>query len=159
MVIFYGNSTCSTNSPIGGQRSVVRERTVRRRLKEADFGTYVSKVILLRNKLKCLDFAKKFVGQPASFWNNVLWSDESSFEFHCSKKFFFVRLPKQYRKKGAPVCQRIWGCVAFTVLGDLVPVDGTMNQRKYLDVLNNHAFPSGDKLSPSYSSIPNLRSF
>jgi len=39
-----------------------------------------------------------------------------------------------------------WGCVAFTGLGDLVPVDATMNQRKYLDVLNNHAFPSGDKL-------------
>jgi len=39
-----------------------------------------------------------------------------------------------------------WGCVAFTGLGDLVPVDGTMNQGKYLDVLNNHAFPSGDKL-------------
>jgi len=29
-------------------------------------------------------------------------------------------------------------------LGDLVPVDGTMNQRKYLDGLNNHAL--GDKL-------------
>jgi len=67
----------------------ISERTVRRRLKEADFGTYVSKVIPLitpRNKLKRLDFAKKYVGQPASFWKNVLWSDESSFEFHCSKK-------------------------------------------------------------------------
>jgi len=31
-----------------------------------------------------------------------------------------------------------WGCVAFTVLGDLVPVDGNMNQIKYLDVLNNN---------------------
>lgn len=55
----------------------------------------------------------------------------------------------------APVCERtshsggyvmFWGCVSFTGLGDLVPVDGTMNNDKYLEVLNNHAFHSGDKL-------------
>jgi len=51
-----------------------------------------------------------------------------------------------------------WGCVAFTGLGDLVPVDGTMNQRKYLDVLNNHALPSGDKLIGE-SFIVNFFSF
>jgi len=75
--------------------------------------------------------------------------------FTAQNKFFFVRLPKQYLKKVAPVCQRIshsggsvifWGCVTFTGLGDLLHVDGTIKQRKHLDVLNNHAFPSGDKL-------------
>lgn len=39
-----------------------------------------------------------------------------------------------------------WGCVCFNGLGDLIPIDGTMNKDKYLRVLNNHAFSSDDRL-------------
>lgn len=136
----------------------VSERTIRRRLKEAEFGTYISRVIpqiTCRNKLKRLEFAKKYIDKPDSFWYNVLWSDESTFEFHCSKKKIYVRIPKQLHKKVTPTCERashgggsvmFWGCVAYNGMGDLVPVDGIMEKGKYLNVLNDHAFPSGDKL-------------
>lgn len=55
----------------------------------------------------------------------------------------------------APVCERVphgggsvmfWGCVCFNGIGDLVPIEGTMNKDQYLHILNNHACTSGDKL-------------
>lgn len=136
----------------------ISERTIRRRLIEADMKTYIAKPIPFitpKNKLKRLEFAKRYITKPASFWRNVLWTDESSFEFHASQKKVFVRINKNYRKKNAPVCQRVshgggsvmfWGSVSYNGVGDLVPIDGSMNQNRYLETLNNYAFPSGDRL-------------
>jgi len=64
--------------------------------------------------------------------------------FTAEKKSFFLITETIRNHSGGSVM--FWGCVTFTGLGDLLLVDGTMKQRKYLDVLNNYAFPSGDKL-------------
>jgi len=69
---------------------------------EANMKTYIAKhmpFITPKNKLKRLEFAKRYISKPASFWRNVLWTDESSFEFHASQKKVFVRANKNYRKK------------------------------------------------------------
>lgn len=136
----------------------VSERTIRRRLTQHSFGTYVIQnipYISAGNKVKRLEFARKYVDKPPSFWNRVLWTDESSFEYHGSQKKTYVRLPKETRKKLAPVSERMshgggsvmfWGCISSNGAGDLVPIDGTMNRHKYLDILDNHAFQSGDKI-------------
>lgn len=136
----------------------ISERTVRRRLKEANINTYVARPIPFispKNKIKRLEFAKKYVGRPSSFWQSVLWTDESSFEFHSSKKKVFVKLCQKLRKKVAPVMPKIshgggtvmfWGSISFKGVGDLIPIVGTMNQNQYLKILNEHAFPSGDRL-------------
>lgn len=39
-----------------------------------------------------------------------------------------------------------WGSMSYNGVGDLVPVDGSMNQHQYLRILNECAFPSGDRL-------------
>jgi len=60
-----------------------------------------------------------------------------------------------YRKKIASVYQRVshgggsvmfWGSVSYIGVGDLVHIDGSMNQIRYLETLNNYALPSGDRL-------------
>jgi len=98
---------------------------------EANMKTYIASPIPFitpKNKLKRLEFAKRYVSKPASFWRNVLWAGESSFEFHASQKKVFVRINKNYRKKIAPVCQRVshgggsvmfWGSVSYNGVGDL----------------------------------------
>lgn len=136
----------------------VSRKTVQRRLKESNFRTYVVKTVPYispKNKIKRLEFAKQYVNKPISFWEKVLWTDESTFEYHGSKKKQFCRLPQKLRQKHALVNERIphgggsvmfWGCVCNSGLGNLVPIDGTMNKDKYLNILNNYAFISGDTL-------------
>lgn len=136
----------------------ISRKTVERRLKEANFATYVARPIPFispKNKLKRLAFAKSFVNKPQSFWEQILWTDESSFEYHGSKNKIYCRLPKNIRKKVRPAIQRIphgggsvmfWGCVCFNGIGDLVPINGTMNQGHYLRILNDHALLAGDRL-------------
>ena len=80
----------------------ISERTIRRRLMEAGIKTYIAKPIPFitpKNKLKRLEFAKKYIMKSVSFWRKVLWTDESSFEFYSSRKKMFARLKKDYRKK------------------------------------------------------------
>lgn len=82
--------------------SHLSERTVRRRLKEANINTYVARsipCIAPRNQIKRLEFANRYVDKPLSFWQSVLWTDESTFEYHSSKKKVFVRLDQKTRKK------------------------------------------------------------
>lgn len=136
----------------------ISRKTVERRLKEANFATYVARPIPFispKNKIKRLAFAKSYVNKPPSFWEKILWTDESTFEYHGSKNKIYCRLPQNIRKKMRPVCQRIphgggsvmfWGCVCFNGIGDLVPINGTMNQGHYLSILNDHALLAGDRL-------------
>lgn len=140
------------------EQTAVSERTIRRRLKESGIKTYsVRKIpyITPKNKKRRLQFAKDYVNKPLSFWQRVIWTDESSFEFHGSPKKMFVRLPQTIRNKFAPITETVrhgggtvmfWGCISAYGCGELVPVDGMMNQQKYLSILNDHAFASGDKL-------------
>lgn len=98
-------------------------KTIERRLKEADFFTYVTRPIPLispKNKLKRLQFAKSYITKPQSFWEEVSWRDESSFEYHGSKRKIYCRLPQNTYKKMRPVFKRVphgggsvmfWGCV------------------------------------------------
>lgn len=139
-------------------KTSISERTVRRRLKKEEFGTFIAKdvpFISKVNKLKRLAFAKEHVHKPKEFWRSVLWTDESSFEYNSSKNKVFVRLPIEQRKKRRPVCQKVshgggsvmfWGCVAYNGVGDFIPITGSMNQGQYLTTLNENAFPSGQRL-------------
>ena len=61
---------------------IISEQTVRRRLHEAGFKgrvarkkSYVDKT----NRMKRIQYAKKYREQPPCFWDQVLWTDESKF--------------------------------------------------------------------------------
>jgi len=42
---------------------------------------------------------------------------------------------------------RLWGCFAGKKVGNLVKIEGVMDQRQYHSILKFHAFPSGKKIA------------
>ncbi|GFU89800.1 transposable element Tcb1 transposase, partial [Trichonephila clavipes] len=73
--------TASTSNTLG--RSVSAE-TVRRVLRKAGYNGRVARkrpLIGKRNRVKRLKFAKEHILKPQQFWNEVIFSDESKFNF------------------------------------------------------------------------------
>nr|CAA47913.1 ORF [Drosophila melanogaster] len=137
----------------------VSSSTIRRRLKEADFKTYVVRKtieITPTNKTKRLRFALEYVKKPLDFWFNILWTDESAFQYQGSYSKHFMHLKNNQKHLAAQPTNRFgggtvmfWGCLSYYGFGDLVPIEGTLNQNGYLLILNNHAFTSGNRLFPT----------
>lgn len=64
------------------------ESTIKRRLREKQFFGGIARkrpAISEKNRIKRLEFAKKYLSMPSAFWNKVIWSDESKFELVNSK--------------------------------------------------------------------------
>lgn len=128
----------------------VSHKTIRRRLREAGLHSRFSAkrpLISKRNKIKRLQFAKKFVEQPMAFWKNVLWSDESKFELFNRK-----RRARVWRKAGEQLEDRhlqqtvkhgggsimVWGCFAWSGVGSLVPITDILTADRYIDILSEN---------------------
>lgn len=102
-----------------------------------------------------LTFAREHKEWTVPEWNNVLWSDKSSFEIFNSKNRVFVR-----RRPGERYSQEclaptvkfgggklmVWGCFSGRGMGTLHRIEGTMNQNSYQEVLRTSLLPSIDKL-------------
>lgn len=81
------------------------------------------------------------------FWQNVIWSDESKFEFVDNR-----RRRRVWRKKGdafeakylVPTVKHgggsvmVWGCFSYNGTGKLVFIDGKMTGQKYVEILKNN---------------------
>ena len=51
-----------------------------------------------------------------------------------------------YRPVAAPMLNRMfWGCLSKNGPGPLVPIQGTMNAARYVDILNNHVLPNAER--------------
>lgn len=137
----------------------VSTKTIRRRLHEKNFTSRVSirkPMISPKNKKKRLDFAKKYVDKPISFWKTVIWSDESKFELAGPKK-----RRKIWRKPGEALLDKhitktvkfgggsimIWGCFSWHSIGNLHKVDGIMNARQYISILDQNLAESANKMN------------
>ena len=133
-------------------------RTVRKRLLSAGLrGCVAAKKPLLRpQSVKArLRFARQHYDWTVEQWNNVLWSDESSFQLFCGAKRAFVR-----RRKGerfSPQCivptvkhggasLMVWGCMSGRGVGQLYLCVDTMRQDQYIRVLRNQMLPSAGTL-------------
>ncbi|GFU02036.1 transposable element Tcb2 transposase [Trichonephila clavipes] len=112
---------------------------------------FVSKM----NHKKRIDFAKGNEKRDRNFWNSVIFSDESKFNIHGSdghqkvwRKANAVPEPNNMRRtvKHRGVSIMVWGCMAATGVGNLVIIDGIMNQYSYLNILKNNLSPSASKL-------------
>lgn len=112
---------------------------------------YISHV----NQKKRLIFAKKYKNMDSSFWDNVLFSDESKFEIFGKKKPVKIWRSKnqEYEEKniistvkhgGGSVM--VWGCMAASGVGNLVFIESTMNKLDYLNILQNNLHASVEKL-------------
>lgn len=102
----------------------------------------------------------EYIHKPVEFWHNVLWTDESSFQFEGSFGKTYMHLSKGSKHKAVQPLNRFgggsvmfWGCVSYNGFGDLVPIQDTLNQAGYLDILNDHAFTSAPRLFPNENWI------
>jgi len=141
----------------------ISDSTLRRRLKETDFNTYVVRKVIditPTNRTKRLQFALEYIKKPLDFWFNVLWTDEAAFQYQGSYSHHFMHLKKNQKHLAAQPINRFgggtvmfWGCLSYYGFGDLVPIKGTLNQNGYVRILNDHAFMSGNRLFPTYEWI------
>lgn len=132
--------------------------TVKRRLREK--GLYgriaVEKPLLSeKNRKKRLAWARKYQRFSVQSWAKVLWSDESKFQIFGSSRRTYVR--RKANEKMLPACivptvkhgggsVMVWGCFSRIGVGDLVKIDGIMKKEQYLQILKDHAVPSGLRL-------------
>lgn len=132
----------------------VSSRTVQRRLNESELKRfYAKKKPLLRpvNVKKRLDFAKKYISMPQTFWNRVIWSDESKFELKNPKRRLRVWCEPSQRLKSKCIQSTVkhgggslmvWGCFSSNGVGQLVKIDEKMTGQYYVNLLKKNLKPS-----------------
>ena len=81
------------------------------------------------------------------FWKQVLWSDESKFDLFGHKqrqrvwtktgeKLLEKNLQKTVKHGGGNIM--VWGCFAWSGVGNLVKIDGIMTADSYITILNEN---------------------
>lgn len=112
-------------------------------------------LISKKNQKLRLHFARKYENNNISFWNNVLFTDESKFEIFGkrgpvkiwrskNKEFSEQNVVSTVKHGGGSVM--VWGCMAASGVGKLVFIESTMNKIDYLNILKEHLQPSVEKL-------------
>ena len=97
-----------------------------------------------------MDFAKKYRNWSVEDWKKVIWSDESKF-------MLFGSDGRQYcwKKPGEPLRSphvkptvkfgggniMVWGCFSAKGLGPLVRIEGKMNHKDYINILEDNLLP------------------
>lgn len=120
---------------------------IRQRIHEAGlYGRVVRRkpFISATNRRKRMAFALKYRYKSLDFWQNILWTDESKFEFKGSKRRVYVyRRPGQeydndkmqgtVKHGGGSIM--VWGCFSWYGVGSFVKIEGTMTALKYIEIL------------------------
>ncbi|GFU22514.1 transposable element Tcb1 transposase [Trichonephila clavipes] len=139
-------------------RSVSAE-TVRNVIRHAGYSSRVARknpFISLQNQKKRLEFAKTHQLKTDNFWKKVIFSDESKlnfFEVMAVAPFGESRAntaldPKNLRPTvkhdGGSVM--VFSCMASNGVGNLVFIDGIMDHKLCIDILNNNLKESAKKI-------------
>lgn len=108
-----------------------------------------------KNKKARVKFAKDHVAKGQTFWNSVLFCDESKYNiFGCDGD------RRIYRMNGAALKEQnlyatvkhgrghvmVWGCMSASGVGKLVFIDGIMEKTQYLRILQENLQASVDQL-------------
>ena len=143
---------------------MVSTRTIRRTLnREGLYGRRPRRTPLLkkRHKKERLIFAKEYLDKPQSFWENVLWTDETKIELfgNAHKRFVYRRRNEAYKEKNTlPTVKHgggsimLWGCFAASGTGGLDRIEGIMKSEDYQGILGRNVLPSVRKLGLSRGS-------
>lgn len=140
-------------------------QTVRNMLNEAGYKGRIARkkpFINKINKAKRLDFAKTHLNKPSSFWDNVIFSDETKINIHGSDGRVTVwRKPNQHLKtknlcgtvKHGGGSLMLWGCMNASGVGRLHIIESIMDKHLYLDILKENLHASAEKFGISGSFI------
>jgi transposase len=107
-------------------------------------------IIYPRNIIKRVEFCDQMANFGDAFWNNVIWSDETSVQqcpkgkelilrVHSTNKNTLDMINPQIHSGGFSVM--FWGCFSKLGLGPLVAIEGTMNSEKYIEILSDYVLP------------------
>ena len=132
--------------------------TIRRILRRADFHgrTARNKPFISPKNLKSrLQFARDHVNKDQSFWDKVIFADESKFNlFGSDGKSYIWRKPNTelhpqnlrgtVKHGGGHVM--VWGCMSSSGVGNLVFINDTMDKTVYLNLFQNNLLQSAEKL-------------
>lgn len=136
----------------------VSTKTIKRRIKDTGLKSHLKlkkPLISKKNKVKRLEFAKKYINKPAEFWESVVWSDESKFEIFGSK-----RRKRVWRKSNEALNPRmvqstvkhgggnvlVWGCFSNNGVGNLTRIEGKMTGPMYVNILQENLNASVQKM-------------
>ena len=140
------------------QGTTVSARTIRRHLNEMGrYGRRPRRTPLLtqRHKKARLEFAKTYLRKPKSFWENVMWTDETKVELFGKAHYCTVyrKWNEAFKEKNTvPTVkhgggsQMFWGCFAASGTGCLDCVHGIMKSEDYQIILERNVGPSVRKL-------------
>ena len=127
----------------------VLPRTIRRHLQFNGLKYYcaIKKPLLTRKmKSKRLEWCQQYKDMPLSFWQSMLYSDETMVTINYSTVMNKIRrfpwqnplLPKFLNKRMKfPQKVMFWGSFSSKCVGSLLPISGIMNSQKYIELLNS----------------------
>lgn len=102
-----------------------------------------------------MDFAKEHLEKPDSFWDNVLFSDESKYNIYGpvgATKIWRKPNEEMQIKNLIPTVKHgggnimIWGCMAAAGVGKMVFIETTMDKHSYLSILRSNLKQSATQL-------------
>ena len=142
------------------------ERTVRRRLVEADLRSRraAKKPLLSKKNIRDrLQFCKKHKEWTVEDWNKVIFSDEAPFSLFGTSRRSLVRRRngERFNKDCViptikhPDTVHVWGCFSAMGIGALkiLPKNTAMNSVWYKKVLEEELFPTIEKQFPNKNAI------
>jgi len=134
-------------------KAIPRPTTIHKILKQGGFQmTKLLKKTFIwpRNKLKRLEFCKEMAEYGPTFWDTVIWSDETTVRQCPQGKELLYRVHSSCKKQDLPVNGQVhsggfsamfWGCFSKLGLGPLVALEGNMNATNYLELLKDTVLP------------------
>ncbi|KAK7143817.1 hypothetical protein R3I93_014851 [Phoxinus phoxinus] len=140
------------------QGASVSARTICRNLnKMKRYGRRPRRTPLLtqRHKKARLQFAKMYTSKPNSFWENVLWTDETKIELFgkAHRSTVYRKCNEAFKEKNTVPTVKygggskmFWGCFTASGTGCLDCVQGIMKSEDYQRILGRNVGPSVRKL-------------
>ena len=102
------------------------------------------------------NFAEEHLSKPSSFWDKILWSDETKIELfgrNCVSRVWRQKKSAFYPKNTVPTVKfgggsiMFWGCFSSAGPGQLEIIEGRINSEMYWGILERCLVKSAEKLN------------
>jgi len=136
----------------------ISSKSVRRELKGRGIEARSPRKVPLTsevNKKRRLELAGKFLMKPKTFWDSVVWSDETKINFFQSdgRRWVWRFAGEEYAKNTTIKTVKhgggnlmLWSCMSKMGVGKVVIVEGRMTGATYVKLLQENLFDSVSKM-------------